>query len=85
MSIDKKDKNENRYYTFKDIPKIHKLTEFFKYGFYIAFAIWLCEFIFVSLYNGSEVIKIIVTVILLGIHSLFVIGKVVVERKFGKE
>ena len=85
MSIDKKDKNENRYYTFKDIPKIHKLTEFFKYGFYIAFAIWLCEFIFVSLFYGSELIKIIVTVFLLGIHSLFVIGKVVVERKFGKE
>ena len=85
MNIGRKDKNGKRYYTFKDIPKIHKLTEFFKYGFYIAFAIWLCEFIFVSLYNGSEVIKIIVTVILLGIHSLFVIGKVVIERKFGKE
>ena len=52
MNIGRKDKNGKRYYTFKDIPKIHKLTEFFKYGFYIAFAIWLCEFIFVSLYNA---------------------------------
>lgn len=84
MSIGKKDKNGKRYYTFEDIPKIHKLTEFFRDGFYIAFAIWLCEFIFVSLYNGSEVIKIIVMVILLGIHEFFVIGKVVVERRFGK-
>lgn len=84
MSIGKKDKNGNRYYTFEDIPKIYKLTEFFKYGFYIALAIWICEFVFVSLYNGSEVIKVIVMVILLGICSFFVVGKVVVERKFGK-
>lgn len=49
MSIGKKDKNGNRYYTFEDISKINKLTEFFKYGYYIAFAIWICEFVFVSL------------------------------------
>ena len=84
MSIGKKDKNGKRYYTFEDIPKIHKLTNLFKYGFQIAFAIWICEFVFVSLYNGSEVIKVIVMVILLGICSFFVIGKLIVERKFGK-
>ena len=84
MSIGKKDKNGKRYYTFKDIPKIHKLTEFFKYGFYIAVVIGMCEFAFVSFYNGSNVIKVIVMVILLAIYEFFVIGKVVVERKFGK-
>ena len=84
MSIGKKDKNGKRYYTFEDIPKIHKLTNFFKYGFQIALAIWLCEYIFVTFYNGSEVIKVIVMVILLGICSFFVIGKLIVERKFGK-
>lgn len=84
MSIGRKDKNGKRYYTFEDIPKIHKLTNLFKYGFQIALVIWLCEFIFVTFYNGSEVIKIIVMVILFGIFEFFVIGKVVVERKFEK-
>ena len=84
MNIGRKDKNGKRYYTFADIPKIHILTEFFKYGFQIAFSIWLCEFIFVTFYNGSEVIKIIVALILLGTFEFFVIGKVVVKRKFGK-
>ena len=80
MSICKKDKNGKQYYTFEDIRKIHKLTEFFKYGFYIALAIWICEFVFVSFYNGSDVIKVIVMVISLGLCNFFVIGKVVVER-----
>ena len=84
MNIGRKDKNGKRYYTFADIPKIHKLTEFFKHGYYIAFAIWICEFVFVSLYNGSEVIKGIVMVILLCVCSFFVIGKLIVDRKFGK-
>ncbi|NBJ93824.1 hypothetical protein [Parablautia muri] len=82
MSIGKKDKNDKRYYTFENIPKIYKLAEFFKHGFCIALAVWICEFIFIEFYNGSEVIKIFVTIVLLGIHESFVIGKVVVERKF---
>lgn len=35
MFIGKKDKEGNIYYTFSDLPKIHILTEFFKYGFYV--------------------------------------------------
>lgn len=85
MSIGKKDKNGKGHYAFEDIARIHKLTKLFKYGYYIAFAIWLCEFIFVTFYKGSETIKIIVMVILLCICSLFVMGKLVVERKFKKE
>lgn len=84
MSIGKKDKDGNRYYVFEDIPKIHKLKGFFKHGYYIAFAVWMCEFIFITFYEESEIIKVIVMAILLFICSFFVIGKVVVERKFGK-
>lgn len=84
MSIGKKDKNGKRYYTFEDIPKIHILTEFFKYGFHIAAVIGVCEFAFVTFYSGSEVIKTIIAVVSLGLHYFFIIGKVIVERKFGK-
>lgn len=46
MFIGKKDKEGNIYYTFSDLPKIHILTEVFKYGFYVSMVIWFCEFVF---------------------------------------
>lgn len=46
MSIGKKTKNENKYSTFKGIPKVYKLLKLFGYyGFYIALAMCICEFI----------------------------------------
>ena len=85
MFTGKKDKKGNIYYTFKDIPKIHILTEFFKYGFYIALVIWMCGICFSTFYDGSVAIRIAVIVVTLSIYIFFVLGKAVVERKFGKE
>ncbi|MBD5548127.1 MAG: hypothetical protein HDQ97_12120 [Lachnospiraceae bacterium] len=85
MSIGKNDKNGNRYYTFKGIPKIHILTEFFKYGFYIALVIWICGICFSTFYDGSVAIRITVIVVTLSIYIFFVLGKAVVDNKFGKE
>ena len=65
MGIGKKDKNGKRYYTFKDIPKIHKLTEFFKYGFYVALIIWMCGICFSTFYEGSAAIRLEVIVVTL--------------------
>ena len=84
MSIGKKDKSGKRYYTFKDILKIHKLTEFFKYGFYVALIIWMCGICFSTFYEGSAVIRITVIIVSLCIYIFFVIGKVVVESKYCK-
>ena len=84
MNIGKRDKSVKRYYTFEDIPKIHILTEFFKYGFYVAVVIGVCEFAFVTFYSGSEVIKTIVAVVPLGLHYFFIVGKAIVDSKFGK-
>ena len=84
MFIGKKDKSGNIYYTLKDIPKIHKLTEFFKYGFYIALIICLCGISFSTFYNGSAAIRIEIIVVSLYIYIFFVVGKAVVDSKYGK-
>ena len=84
MSIGKRDKSGKKYYTFKDIPKIHILTEIFKYGFYVALAIWMCGICFSTFYEGSAVVRIVVIVVTLCIYIFFVIGKAVVDSKFGK-
>lgn len=84
MIIGNKDENGNIYYTFKDILKIHTLTEIFRYGFYVALAIWMCGVCFSTFYNGSVVIRIAVIVILFSFYIFFAVGKAVVESKFGK-
>ena len=84
LSIGKRDEKGNIYYTFEDIPKIYKLTEFFRYGFYIALIIWMCGICFSTFYNGSTAIRVVVIVISLCIYIFFVIGKALVENKFGK-
>lgn len=84
MLIGKKDEKGNIYYTFKDIPKIHILTEFFKYGFYVALAIWMCGICFSTFYEGSAVIRVAVIIVSLCIYILFVVGKAVVDSKYCK-
>lgn len=84
MFIGKKDKEGNIYYTFSDIPKIHILTEFFKYGFYVTLVIWLCGICFSTFYDGSAAIRIAVIVVTLCIYIFFVVGKAVVDSKYGK-
>ncbi len=84
MFIGKKDKKGNIYYTFKDIPKIHILTEFFKYGFYVSSIIWMCGICFSMFYSGSTVIRVAIIVISFCIYIFFAIGKSIIERKFGK-
>ncbi len=84
MFIGKKDKNGNIVYTLKDIPKIHMLTEFFKYGFHVSLIIWFCGICFSIFYNESAVIRIAVIVITLCVYIFFVIGKAVVENKYCK-
>lgn len=84
MNIDRKDKNGKRYYTFEDIPKIHKLTNFFKYGFQIALAIWMCGICFSTFYEGSAVVRIVVIIVTLCVYIFFVIGKAVVDSKYCK-
>ncbi len=84
MFIGKKTKMENIYYTFNDIPKIHILTEFFKYGFYVSLIIWMCGVSFSIFYDGTEAIRIAVIVVTLCIYIFFVIGKAVVDSKYGK-
>lgn len=84
MFIGKKDKEGSTYYTFSDIPKIHMLTEFFKYGFYVALIIWFCGVCFSTFYDGLAAIRIAVIVVTLCIYIFFVIGKAVLDSKFGK-
>ena len=79
MLIGKKDKKGNIYYTLSDLPKIHILTEFFKYGFYVALIIWICGICFSTFYDGSAAIRIAVIVVTLCIYIFFVVGKAVVE------
>ena len=71
MFIGKMGKSRNVYYTLKDIPKIHILTEFFKYGFYIALIIWLCGICFSTFYDGLVAIRIAVIIATLCIHIFF--------------
>lgn len=82
--IGKKDEEGNIYYTLSDIPKIHILTEFFRYGFYGALAIWFCGICFSIFYDGLAAIRISVIVVTLCIYIFFVIGKAVVDSKYGK-
>jgi hypothetical protein len=84
LFIGKKDEKGNIYYTFKDIPKIHKLSTFFRYGFYIALIIWMCGICFSMFYNGSSVIKVTVITISLCIYIFFAIEKSIMESKFGR-
>lgn len=84
MFIGKKDKYGNIYYTLKDIPKIHMLTEFFKYGFYASLAILFCGICFSTFYNGAAVIRMVAIVVSLFVYIFFVIGKEVVENKYCK-
>ena len=84
MNIGRKDKNGKRYYTFADIPKIHILTEFFKYGFYVALAIWMCGICFSTFYEGLAVVRIVVIIVTLCVYIFFVIGKAVVDSKYCK-
>lgn len=84
MIIGKKDKYRNTYYSFKDIPKIHKLTTFFEYGFYVSFIIWILGICFAMFSEVVVGIKIAVIIATLCIYIFFVIGKAVVESKFGK-
>lgn len=84
MIIGKKDKYGNTYYSFKDSVKIHRLSTFFRYGFYISLIIWMCGMCFAMFYNGSSVIKVAVIVISLCIYIFFVIGKSIIDSKFGK-
>lgn len=84
MFIGKKDKEGNIYYIFSDLPKIHMLTEFFKYGFYVAIVIWLCGICFSIFYDGLAAIKIAVIVVTFCIYIFFVIGKAVVDSKYEK-
>lgn len=82
--IGKKDKKGNIYYTLSDLPKIHILTEFFKYGFYVALIIWICGICFSTFYDGSAAIRIAVIVVTLCIYIFFVVGKAVVDSKYAK-
>lgn len=84
MIIGKKDKYGNIYYSFKDIPKIHRLGIFFRYGFYVSLIIWLCGICFVMFSEMAAGIKIAVIIITLGIYVFFVVGKVILESKFGR-
>lgn len=84
MFIGKRDKEGSIYYTLRDIPKIHILTEFFKYGFYVALIIWFCGICFSTFYAASATIRIAVIVVTLCIYIFFVIGKAVLDSKFGK-
>lgn len=82
MFIGKKDEYGIKYYTFEDIPKIHKLTEFFKYGFYVALVMWFCGICILTFYDGSVAIRIVVIVVTLCIYIFFVIGKAVLDSEF---
>lgn len=82
MFIGKKDEYGIKYYTFDDIPKIHKLTEFFDHAVKISSFIWKCGLCFLMLYNGSVVIRIAVAVVSLLIHIFFAIGKAAVDSEF---
>lgn len=84
MFIGKRTKEGNIYYTLSDIPKIHILTELFKYGFYVALIIWICGICFSTFYDGSVTIRTAVIVVTLCIYIFFVVGKVVVDNKYGK-
>lgn len=84
MNIDETDGKVNIFDVFKDILKICKLDTFFKYGFYVALIIWICGICFSTFYDGSAAIRIVVIVVTLCNYIFFVIGKAVLDSKFGK-
>lgn len=84
MFIGKKDKYGIIYYSFKDVVKIHRLSIFFRYGFYVSLIIWMCGICFAMFSEVSEGIKVAVVVITLCIYIFFAIGKGVMEQKFEK-
>lgn len=82
MFIGKKDEYGIKYYTFEDIPKIHKLTEFFDHAVKIASFVWMCGLCFSVLYDGSAAIRIVVALVTLCSYIFFVIGKAVLDTEF---
>ena len=63
---------------------LYILTEFFKYGFYVALAIWMYGICFSTFYEGSAVVRIVVIVVTFCVYISFVIGKAVVYSKYCK-
>jgi|GEM_PF-5406233 len=84
MYIGKRDAYGKTYYTFKDLFKIHRLSIFFRYGFYVSLAIWMCGMCFAMFSEVAAGIKIAVIVSTFGIYDFFVVGKSVMESKYRK-
>lgn len=85
MFIGKKDKYGITYYTFKDLFKIHRLSIFFRYGFYISIVLWMCGMCFAMFSKVSGDMKATVIVVTLFVYIFFVVGKCTIESKFGKK
>lgn len=84
MFIGKKNKYGIINYSFRDVVKIHRLSLFFRYGFYISLVIWMCGMCFAMFSEVATGIKVAVIVITLCIYIFFVFGKSVMESKYGK-
>lgn len=81
MFIGKKDKYGITYYSFTDVVKIHRLSLFFRYGFYVSLVIWMCGMCFAMFSKVTAGIKIAVIVITFCIYVFFLVGKSVIESK----
>lgn len=65
-------------YTTKEIKRM----KFFRYGFYISLAVWMCGICFTMFSEVSVIMKLIIIAVTLGIYLFFVVGKAIMEADF---